>query len=104
MSHELNPDKEFSYGEDRWMKSKKNVPYDVVEETEWANDSIWPGYWRSHADFPISYDFLTLKLLGIQNFFERATPPCPNMSYSERHKMFLFRPYSSRTCHLRSDL
>ena len=102
-SDKRNPWQELSYENERWIKSKNQI----VKEHEWASDSIWPGYWRTNAKFPISYDYLTLKLLTNDESIEgrgRASNPCPNMTqtFGEENKMLLFYPYSSRTCHLRA--
>ena len=97
----LHPNAEFNYEDEKWIKSNKNGTFSFVE-TNWANDSIWPGYWKSHAAFPISYDYMTL--YGYRASLVRGSQPCPNMSQTteNENKMFFFRPYSSRTCHLRS--
>ena len=94
--HRKNLLKEFNYQDDKWKKSMRDGIQKNVEENEWANDSIWPGYWRSQANFPISYDNMILKLLRFQNL---RTPPCPNSP--EENIMFVFHPYSTRTCRLR---
>ena len=70
----------------------------IVGSDEWANDSIWPGYWSSMADFPISYDYMILKLLHYGDS-QRGSDPCPNSP--KENIMFIFHPYSSRTCRLR---
>ena len=98
-----NPRPEFSYEYKRWIKSSNQN----VKEHEWASDAIWPGYWRTNAKFPISYDYLTLKLLIDGKNLEgrgRSSNPCPNMTqtFGEENKMLLFYPYSSRTCRLRT--
>ena len=102
MKKNWNPKPEFSYENERWIKSGNQN----VKEQEWASDSIWPGYWRTNTHFPISYDYLTLKLLTDGKSLEgrgRASLPCPNITqqFGEENKMLLLYPYSSRTCRLR---
>ena len=92
------PSKEFNYSAGKWTKSKGNGLQKIVGEDEWANDSIWPGYWRSMADFPISYDYMILKLIHYGNL-KRGSDPCPNLP--KENIMFVFHPYSTRTCRLR---